>query len=123
ITVGDATAGRGGADEKHRRSAPERVLDARYHRYPRSGADVLSRILPRPRRVDDCDHLERRVPEHSYRGLRGGARELALGEDRDLHRPPTSRRSRRKRPCRSRAVSPDSSATPPFTMTYSIPIG
>ena len=52
--------------------------------------DVFGGILPRPGRVDDRDDLERRVTQHSDRGLRGGARELAFGEDRDLHRPPTS---------------------------------
>jgi len=91
IAVRDAAAGGGRADEEHRRSACQRVLHARHHGHVLADADAFGRVPPRPRRVDDGDDLERRVPQHSDRRLRGGRRELALGEDRDLHRPPRSR--------------------------------
>src|SRR5712691_8992449 len=117
IAVGDAAARGGGADKKDGCAARHRILDGRHNGYALADADAIGRVLPRPRRVDDGDDRERRVPQHSDRGLGGGGRELSLGEDRDLH-PPRSGPCRRKRPCRSRVVSPRSSATPPFTITY-----
>ena len=91
IPIGDATAGGGSADEQDRRAARQRVFYARNDGHALSDADTFRRVLPRPRRVDDGDDFEWRVAEHPDRGLRGGPRELALGEDRDLHRPPRSR--------------------------------
>ena len=123
VRIRDPPAGRGRSDEQGRRAPRERVFDRGDDRNAPTDADAVSGIPSRTGRVDDRDDLEGRVPEDSDGGLRGGGRELTLGEDRDLHRPPRSAPSRRKRPCRPRVVSPDASASPPFTITCSIPTG
>ena len=123
ISIWDAAAGGRGPDQHDRGSACDRVVHARDDGYSRTDADAFRRVPSGACRIDHGDDLEWRVPEHADRGLRGGRRELALCEDRDLHRPPRSGPRRRKRPCRSRVVSPSARATPPFTMTCSSPIG
>jgi len=90
IAVGDATARCRRPDEKDRRTARHGFINRRDDGHAGSDPDALGRVPPRPRRIDDRDHLERRVAKDSDRRLRGGGGELALGEDREFHLPPRS---------------------------------